>query len=181
MQELEQMIDIYHAAFLIFLILAILFLIVSIVLFFRFNIRGIFDMRTGRGARRTIQKMKELNDQTGKLRQSVGTSGAITAQSEHHIAAPEAGNQATYSSAQAQPVSERRQPENSYTGGSRKTDGLMEDGSSETTLLSSDDETTLLSQNQNQEKEAKQPEKPELPGAFKIEKEILWVHTEEIL
>ncbi len=181
MQKLEMMIKIYHVAFLIFLVLAIVFFVISVILFFRFNIRGIFDMKTGRGAKRTIQKMKEMNDQTGKLRQSVGTSGAIAEQPEHRIEPPKAGNQAVYSPAQAQPVSERRKPENVYTDGSQKTDGLMEDGSSETTLLSSGGETTLLSQNQNQEKEAKQPDKPELPGAFKIEKEILWVHTEEML
>ena len=59
MQELEQLIKIYHAAFIAFLVLAVVFFVTSVILFFKFNIRGIFDMKTGRGARKTIQKMKE--------------------------------------------------------------------------------------------------------------------------
>lgn len=71
MQKLEQMINIYHTAFIIFLVLTILFLLLSVFLFFKLNIREIYDLRTGRGARRKIQEMEEINERTGKLREDV--------------------------------------------------------------------------------------------------------------
>lgn len=158
MQELETMISIYHAAFITFLILAILFLVISIILFFRFDIRGIFDMKTGRGARKAIQKMQELNDQTGKLRQESVTAGRSEMPPQDRISAP---------------PTEKRQED------SQKTDILVNEESQETALLSECNETTILSSNEVQE--VPQPEKIKLPGAFKIEKEIMWVHTEERL
>lgn len=158
MQELERMIKIYHTAFIVFLILTILFLVVSIVLFFRFNIRGIFDMRTGRGARKTIQKMQEINAQTGKLRQDVVTHTPVNLQGAERISAP---------------PTEKRIKE------AQETTLLTDQGSQETTLLHDYNETTVLSSEMT--KETPQPESKKLPGAFKIEKEIIWIHTEEML
>ncbi len=48
----EHRIAIYHTAWQVCLILAVVFVIVSIVLFFRFDIKNIFNVRMGR----TIQK-----------------------------------------------------------------------------------------------------------------------------
>lgn len=175
MQELERMINIYHIAFIVFLIMTIVFLVVSVILFFRFNIRGIFDMRTGRGARKTIQKMQEINDQTGKLRQEVVTNTPVKLPPEERIAAP----------------STEKRMRNSYTEedsqknelltdqGAQETTLLSEQGSQETILLHEYNETTVLSQNRTED--IPQLEKIKLPGAFKIEKEIMWIHTEEML
>lgn len=171
MQELERMIKIYHIAFIVFLILTIVFLLLSVILFFRFNIRGIFDMRTGRGAKRTIQKMQELNDQTGKLREDVVNYTASRLASEDRIQLPPITQKETKPLARP----------GSYGDGSQETTLLHGgDGSQETTLLYGGDnsqETTVLSQNQN----IQQPVKLDLPGAFKIEKELMWINTKEIL
>lgn len=137
MQELERMISIYHAAFITFLILTVVFFIVSVILFFRFNIRGIFDMRTGRGAKKTIQKMQELNDQTGKLRQDIITNTPVSLSPSQRISAP--------------PTEDRV---------------IVSDDCGATEILTEIDP---------------QPGKVDLPGAFKIEKEIMWVHTQEVL
>lgn len=154
MQELEQMINIYHIAFIVFLILTIVFLIVSVILFFRFNIRGIYDMRTGRGARRTIQRMEEINAQTGKLRQDLITTTPVRLSPKDRISAP---------------VTEER----------KETELLADQGTEKTTLLQDYNQTTVLSPDQKED--IPQPEHVKLPGAFKIEKEIMWIHTEEML
>lgn len=169
MQELERMIKIYHTAFIVFLILTILFMVVSVVLFFRFNIRGIFDMRTGRGARKTIQKMQEINAQTGKLRQDVVTHTPVNLQGAERISAPPTEKR----------IKEAQETEALSNQGSQETTLLSDQGSQETTLLHDYNETTVLSSELT--KETPQPESKKLPGAFKIEKEIIWIHTEEML
>lgn len=163
MQELERMINIYHTAFLIFLILTIVFLFVSVFLFFKFDIRGIFDLRSGRGARKTIQKMQELNDQTGKLRESPVTATPAGLSGEERIAAPPT----------------EKKDASSHEEDSQQTELLSQQCGQRDTVCEAVDETTLLSSGQMQD--ISQPEKRKLPGMFKIEKEIMWVHTEEVL
>lgn len=183
MQELERMIKFYHAAFVLFLILAIVFLIISVILFFRFHIREIFDMRTGRGARKAIQKMQELNDQTGKLRQEVINKTPIGLSPQERISPPVTEKRAEtplgMEGVQAGSPGNVRMRTSSYIDGSQKTEFLLDSGSQETTLLHDYNETTVLSSELIQD--IPQPEKIKLPGAFRIEKEIMWVHTEEKL
>ena len=69
MQAAEQTISLYHTLFLIFLVLTVIFALLSILLFFTFRIRQVFDFLTGRGEKRTIRQMEEENAKTGKLRQ----------------------------------------------------------------------------------------------------------------
>lgn len=168
MQELERMIKIYHIAFIVFLILTIVFLLLSIILFFRFNIRGIFDMRTGRGARRTIQKMQELNDQTGKLREDVVNYTVSRLAPEDRIQLPPTEQKETEPLARPGDHGDGSQETTLLHGG---------DGSQETALLYQEAETTVLPENQD----VQQPVKMDLPGAFKIEKELMWINTKEIL
>ena len=47
-----------------------LFFVLSIVLFFVFNIPLIFNIRTGRAKKKTIEEMQKANSQTGRLRQN---------------------------------------------------------------------------------------------------------------
>lgn len=68
MQEQMKLINLYHTGFLACLCLTVLFFLLTVFLFFKFDIRGIFEFRTGRGARKRIQKMEEINAMTGKLR-----------------------------------------------------------------------------------------------------------------
>ena len=46
----------------------ILFFIISIVLFFLFDIRKIFNIRTGRAKAKTVSEMSKANATTGRLR-----------------------------------------------------------------------------------------------------------------
>lgn len=195
MQKLEQMINIYHTAFIIFLVLTILFLIISIFLFFKLNIREIYDMRTGRGARRKIQEMEEINERTGKLREDVAPKNYDT--SEYDI----------MPQSKSEPLQEIKHNVTYQDGGSRTS--LVEnhpaveadEGMENTTLLSDDSQTTLLGSEIKETKEvsnetskisqteettqldagAVAEEKEEKPGKFHIEKNVMLIHTDEIL
>ena len=59
MQETEQLISLYHTAFIVFLILTIVFALISVLIFFQFRIKDVFDFKTGRGQKRTIRQMEE--------------------------------------------------------------------------------------------------------------------------
>lgn len=56
--------------FYIFLALTVVMLIVNTILFFGFNIRLIFNIRTGRAKKKTIQEMQKINSETGRLRKT---------------------------------------------------------------------------------------------------------------
>ena len=68
MNQAENLIKIYETGFQICLVLAILFLAVTAVLFWRFRILHMIRNRTGRAQRKAIEQMKEANEKTGRLR-----------------------------------------------------------------------------------------------------------------
>lgn len=201
MQELERMISIYHTAFIVCLVLAIVFLIISIILFIKFDIRKIFDMRTGRGAKRTIQKMEEINARTGKLREDVvsNTPPGLTPEERitYPVTAPNAQVQGELKRQQAAEQADRQAAEQACRQAAEQANMRTVEqtihtetepvitraddysGSSETTVLYEEGKTTLLSEDNEHIEE--QQEKIKLSGVFKIEKEIMWIHTEEVL
>lgn len=200
MQELERMINVYHTAYLVFLILSVLFFILTIFMFFKFDIRKIIDMKTGRGAKKSIQRMEEINAQTGKLRQDVADTPSrlkpeerisypVTAQNlQVHAAVQNSRGEATGNggeitgssgmSVRSASITRPEQEKNRQIGEEGSQETTILNDSSETTLLYQDDPgTTVLSENQM----ALGVVKRKLPGSFHIEKEILWVHTKEAL
>ena len=174
MQETEQLITLYHTGFIIFLILTILFAALSVLLFFLFKIRRVFDYLTGRAEKRTIRQMEEENAQTGKLRQDTfipeftGDLYKTPSGSIPPIIYPPTGEMATggeptekmhTGASQTQPHVQAQGGGRLNTGGGysagpggvsrgdEKTE-LLPDGSEETTLLNGgSEETTLLSGN----------------------------------
>lgn len=228
MQKLEQMINIYHTAFIIFLVLTILFLLLSIFLFFKLNIREIYDMRTGRGARRKIQEMEEINERTGKLRDEVVQKNYdapeydIMPQSKSEPL-QEMKHKVTYQEGGRAAASVDRSPVVEVVSGMEETSLLNDESAttllsdesattllsdeSQTTLLSDDSQTTLLSgdsqitllsgesetsvldnheltENEGTsqlERGSVSEEKEEKVGTFNIEKEVMLIHTDEIL
>ncbi len=65
---MENTISLLQICFSICLALTVVFFIISVVLFFVFDIRLIFNIRTGRAKRKTVQEMQEANSRTGRLR-----------------------------------------------------------------------------------------------------------------
>ena len=61
MQQIQQQINMFHTLFYVCLGLCIVFLILSVIFFFKFDIRNIFNARTGLSLRKTVQSMEEKN------------------------------------------------------------------------------------------------------------------------
>ena len=78
MQQIQQQIDTFHTLFYVCLGLCIAFLILSVIFFFKFDIRNIFNTKTGRSVRKTVQSMEEKNARTGSLRRPAGRGYTVT-------------------------------------------------------------------------------------------------------
>ncbi|MCD7727822.1 MAG: hypothetical protein LUH57_05700 [Ruminococcus sp.] len=63
----ENLISIYHTAFIVCLAFCILFFVLSIVMFFAFDIKRIYGILTGRVRKKTIEEMTQQTEQTGRL------------------------------------------------------------------------------------------------------------------
>ena len=67
MERAVVLIGVYRTCFYVCLALMLLGLASAAILFFRFDVRQIFMIRTGRAARQTIRKIAETNARTGRL------------------------------------------------------------------------------------------------------------------
>ncbi len=95
---------------------AILFLVLAVVFFFVFKIPQIYMIKTGKAQRRTIEKMSEVNAETGRLSMaSKGMSGifgsssdldALTMTSEISNSNPQQYQQSAQPQQYQQPVQE---------------------------------------------------------------------------
>lgn len=159
MQGTEQLIAVYHMGFIICLCLTILFAALSIFIFLKFKIRGVFNFLTGRTQKRTIKQMEEDNAQTGKLRQdtyipeTTGDLYTTPSGSVPPVIYPPTGEVATgmeptekmHGNAPITQSPGRERQLDSMLREDERTEVLPE-GSEETTLLQGDgsEETTLL-------------------------------------
>ena len=144
-----QMIEIFNVCFWVCLIFAILFFVVSIVQFFVFDIRGIFNFKTGRAQAKTIKEMEIANESTGRLRVEGKTQTSKLSESE---------KLAKRAPAVEPPSPETRNdyytenPQNSYSEGSEETDVLRteEPAEAQTDILRPEEpieaQTDILSQ-----------------------------------
>lgn len=81
--------EFYHDAGILCLVFSVVFLALTLVLFFKFDVRGIWDNRSGRNAKRTISMIQEEYDRTGKLRTDALTPDTpVILQGEDRIQAP---------------------------------------------------------------------------------------------
>lgn len=62
------MLSVLNTAFVICLAMTILFFVVSVILFFLFDIKTIYMIRSGRAQAKTVKEMEEINSSTGRLR-----------------------------------------------------------------------------------------------------------------
>lgn len=70
MQDTEKLINILHTGFVISMAITIVFLLITVLLFFVFDIRQVFMIRSGKAAKRDIRKLEEENFKTGRLSDS---------------------------------------------------------------------------------------------------------------
>ena len=159
-----EFINLYHTGFIVCLCLMILFIGISIILFFVFRIRDVFDFMTGRGQKRTIRMIEEANARTGKLREDYipntssdlqrTPSGSIPAVSYPVTQPTDTGREPTAKIPRQAGAEEKTYaPTAAPSEGSEETELLMDMGSEETQLLMDmgAEETQLLKDTGNEE------------------------------
>lgn len=151
--ETEQLIGLYHTGFIVCLILTILFVALSVLLFFKLRIRDVFNFMTGRAEKMTIRRMEEENAKTGKLRQEY-----LNPATSSDLYTTPSGNIPPIIYPPTEPTNtgtEKTEPTLRNAEGSSRTDLLKpeNDGSEATTLLRGEgsEETTLLNQGEGSE------------------------------
>ena len=181
-------ISILQTGFIICLAFAIVFFIISFVLFFVFNIRLIFNIRTGRAKKKTIEEMQKANSETGRLRANGRTLtsklGGKNSPPASQFSAFEKNDVSFYDGSEATGSLEDITQQTSYSVSApsykasdeyksefAETSLLNESGNiAETSLLNEGDdiaETTLLSGQQGDE--------------FKILQKMVFIHTDEVI
>lgn len=77
-QRYQTTLDILHNGFIICAVLAVLFLIATVLLFWRFGMLTIIQQRFGIEAKRSREEFKEVNESTGALKYDSGALGERT-------------------------------------------------------------------------------------------------------
>ncbi|MEF9840796.1 MAG: hypothetical protein RR791_07600, partial [Lachnospiraceae bacterium] len=68
MNRVNQLVGIYHTGFIILLTLGIVFLAAAVFMFWKFDIRRIWTIRTGRAEKKSIREMEEATAMSGRFR-----------------------------------------------------------------------------------------------------------------
>ena len=188
-----QIIEIFNVCFWICLIFAILFLIVSIVQFFAFDIKGIFNLKTGRAQAKTIKEMELANESTGRLRVEGKTQTSKLTESEKLVKRAPAVEPP---SPETKNNYYTENPQSGYSEGSDETDVLrpeepieaqtdilsqpVDNTEAETGVLEAA-ETSILSQNMIDAPPADPNHNNVKKVGFKIVKKVVLVHTNEFI
>lgn len=167
MQEIQRQISLYHTLFYVCVGLCIFCFLLSLFFFFKFGIRDIFNARTGRSVRKTVQSIEEKNAHTGQLRRPVrGYTGSLSRTG----GLGKSGNLSPskrLSRVRKADMNELIQPP------PKPTEALSSIQQGETQVLTPEDLASTLEQAQ---KEADQSQ-----GMFRIEKYTLLIHTDEVV
>lgn len=131
------LISIFRICFYICLAFTILFFIISAVLFFLFDIKTIFNIRTGRAKQKTIKEMQAANNSTGRLRVDGRTLTSQLSKNDKKNAKKK--KETVIVPPQTEPPRQQKNENYSHTS--------FGDGSENTTVLPQDAEpTAVLSQ-----------------------------------
>lgn len=183
----SQAITILRTCFWVCLVLAILFFVISVILFFLFDIKTIFNIKTGRAKAKTVKAMKAVNDSTGRLRVdgktqttklskkdiAKGRAPAVTPPSED-VKKQFYQNDDAYQNAPVQQPA----PSNTVTEPQNDQYSQQDDVSDGTEVLYA--ETSVLSNKTDDIKPVEfDPNEPSIP--IRIIKEIMVVHTDEVI
>ncbi|MGN1134174.1 MAG: hypothetical protein ACI4RN_06945 [Oscillospiraceae bacterium] len=183
----NSLIDIYNTGFIVCLAFAILFFVAAVVLFFVFDIRYIFNIKTGRAQRKKINEMVQQNNMTGKLRDSDKHSNRSPVFSSRLNKIKKDINYNENKRQNTTYINQNVISENITSSKNAGSEGTVilqqDDGSKETTILDRDLNADLWAQPVNIEigvastsdLNSKQSENIH----FKVVKEIMLIHTDE--
>lgn len=85
----QALIDIYRTGFYISMIIAATGFLLSVFLFFRFRVKNIWEIRSGRAQKNAVRKMQEDSRSKGRMREEEESPGTVLADIE------EAGEEST--------------------------------------------------------------------------------------
>lgn len=168
MQRLESQISMYHTIFMICIVLFVLFLLVDIFLFIKLDIRKVIGFLTGKTARKTIEEMERPEALGESARLSGKVSGTKKKKKAKDSKNKRKGMDIMTPSGQIKlPGSDEVMQSTGsditdVLHGSEPTDPIAEETSSATDIL-------------------EERQKPSHKGYFKIVKEIMLTHTDEVI
>ena len=144
----------FNTAFVICLAMTILFFVISVVLFFLFDIKTIYMIRSGRAQARTVKEMEEINSSTGRLRPGTksGEKNKKKKEQKAPVIQPPSQPQTDSIGYVNAPVQSAYEPESDSSTTERLSSGdevqtsdlPAFDDSSQTTVLQQEAETSVL-------------------------------------
>lgn len=173
MDSIDSLISIFRTCFHVCIAFTVLFLIITVVLFFLFDVKTIFNIRTGRAKKKTVKEMQEANNTTGRLRVSGKT---LTSQ------LPKGGKKSKIEKSNESPaVGINPNPSNAFSDGDSQTELLNSPDINEYSFGSQP--TSQLSTNElSYDKDDNNGESENAANInFKLVKKIILVHTDEII
>lgn len=166
MQQIQQQINLFHTLFYVCLGLCIFCFVLSIIFFFKFNIRNIFNARTGRSVKKTVQRVEEMNAKTGPLRRPAGRGNTGTLSRSGNL-----GKSRKLGNVRQVNIEEIVQPPSQPT---EPLSNTYAEGTGATEVLSMEEREVMTPEKAQQEVD-------ESFGMFRIEKYILLIHTDEVV
>lgn len=165
MQQIQQQINLFHTLYYVCLGICIFCFLLSLFFFFKFNIRNIFNARTGRSVKKSVQQMDEMNARTGQLRRPAGRGNTGTLSRSGNLNKKRAVRKANMDDIIQPPPSAPTEP----LASSMATDVLS---AGATDVLGSPSAMTP---------EKAQEEVDESYGMFRIDKYMIFIHTNEVV
>lgn len=192
MSDIEK-INLFKTLFYVSLVTAIVFFVLSIILFFVFKIPQLYMMRTGRAQKKSIEQMKKINSETGRLEsassnhkkgmsQIFGNSAQLDASSktallmDYNVAGtsvpePQVSEGKNETEVLSGGIPDQNKPPEAAENGIRASETI-----GETVVLSSMNDVADIPS----EKPKDQELEPDTSyGAFDITRHIIEIHTDE--
>ena len=175
MEQIQQQINLFYTLFYVCLGICIFCLILSVIFIFKFDIINIFNARTGRSVKKTVQQVEEMNARTGQLRRPTGRGNTGTLSRSGNI-----GNSKKLGSVRKARMEDIIQPP--PVSPTAPLSPGMSGGSADGTEILGAGETEVLNQVGSMvTKEMAQQEVDESHGMFRIEKYEMYIHTDEVV
>lgn len=187
MKEIQKQVDVLHTVSIVCLIFAVLLLIAAIVEFFLLDILQIIQIRTGHAARKGIRQLETETSKSGHLREKDGKRGHSLWNTVSPLRKAERRTAIQETFDEGKNVEDRK---GFAVIGEENTSLLESTGAEDTSLLENlgNGATTLLEQAPVQydysDANITLPLEEEVPvkiGRFIITKNIMMIHTDEVI
>lgn len=168
MQQIQQQINLYHTLFYVCLGICIFCFLLSLFFFFKFDIRNIFNSRTGRSVKKTVQKVDERNARTGQLHRAAGRGNTGPLGRTGSLNKKKSTVRQVNMNDIIQPPVSQTEP---LTASQMPGASMPDVGATE----------VLKQEEQQMTPEQMQKEVDESYGMFRLEKYIMLIHTDEVI